>query len=80
MSGVRLRGSANFRYRLVAATLAGKALRLSDIRAEANPPGLRSSEVSFLRLLEKVSNGCAVEINETGTVLFLFRLKALLWL
>jgi len=40
MSGVRLQGSANFRYRLVCATLAGKALRLSDIRAEANPPGL----------------------------------------
>jgi len=24
-------------------------------------------EVSFLRLMEKVTNGCTVEINETGT-------------
>jgi len=30
---------------------------------------LRSFEASFLRLLEKLTNGCVVEINETGTSL-----------
>ena len=30
-------------------------------------PGLREHEASLLRLLEKVTNGTVVEINETGT-------------
>jgi RNA 3'-terminal phosphate cyclase-like protein len=38
-------------------------LRVDDTRA----PGLRDYEMSLLRLLEKVSNGTVVEINETGT-------------
>ncbi|KAL2454714.1 putative RNA 3'-terminal phosphate cyclase-like protein [Abeliophyllum distichum] len=40
-----------------------------DIRADATWPGLLSHEVSLLRLLEKVSDDCHVEINETGTKL-----------
>ena len=31
--------------------------------------GLREHEASFLRLLEKVVNGCEVRINETGTAI-----------
>jgi len=44
---------------------------ISDIRpngSEDNPqPGLRDFEASFLRLMEKITNGCEITINETGT-------------
>lgn len=66
---IKLRGAQQFRQRLLLATLAGATLRIDDIRAGDSRPGLRDYEASFLRLLEKVSNGCAVEINETGTKL-----------
>ena len=63
---LRLRGSQNFRHRLVLATVSGKAIRIDDIRAKDLNPGLRDFEASFLRLLEKLTDGCLVEINETG--------------
>lgn len=64
---LRLRGSQNFRQRIVYATLSGKALRIDAIRENSDSPGLQDYEASFLRLVEKVTNGCSVEINETGT-------------
>jgi RNA 3'-terminal phosphate cyclase-like protein len=64
---LKFSGCGNFRQRLVCATLSGKAIRISDIRVDDEKPGLRDFEASFLRLLEKLTNGCVVEINETGT-------------
>eukprot|EP00775_Hariotina_reticulata_P008347 gene8347-8531_t len=49
--------------------LHSKAIRIDDIRASDQSPGLRDYEASLLRLLEKLTNGCLVEINETGTTL-----------
>ncbi len=71
---VKLAGAQHFRQRLLLATLAGKTLRIDEIRARDSVPGLRDYEASFLRLLEKISNGCIVEINETGTMVFLFEI------
>eukprot|EP01018_Ginkgo_biloba_P032082 Gb_01471 [translate_table: standard] len=68
-STLQLRGAQHFRQRLVLSTLSGTPVRIEDIRADDTSPGLRSYEVSFLRLMEKVSDGCVVEINETGTKL-----------
>jgi len=68
-STLQLRGAQHFRQRLVLSTLSGTAVRIEDIRADDTSPGLRNYEVSFLRLMEKVSDGCVVEINETGTKL-----------
>ncbi|KAM2930152.1 hypothetical protein COP2_037210 [Malus domestica] len=65
----KLTGSQNLRQRLVLAALASTPVLIEDIRAEETWPGLRPHEVSFLRLLEKVSDDCVVEINETGTKL-----------
>ncbi|GAX85703.1 hypothetical protein CEUSTIGMA_g13117.t1 [Chlamydomonas eustigma] len=62
-------GSQCFRLRIVCATLSGKPLRIDDIRARDESPGLRDFEASFLRLIEKITNGCKIEINETGTSL-----------
>ena len=63
---LRFKGSQNFRQRLLFATLSGRPLRIDEIRADDSNPGLRDFEASFLRLLEKLTNGCVVEINETG--------------
>ncbi|KXS14428.1 18S rRNA biogenesis protein [Gonapodya prolifera JEL478] len=64
---IRFEGHAHFRQRLVLATLAQKAITVNGIRPSDDNPGLRDYEISFLRLLEKVSNGCVIEISYTGT-------------
>ncbi|PKA51524.1 putative RNA 3'-terminal phosphate cyclase-like protein [Apostasia shenzhenica] len=69
MSCMKLKGSQHLRQRLLLSTLSSKPILVEDIRAEETSPGLRSYEVSLLRLLEKISDGCTVEINETGTKL-----------
>ena len=66
---LRFKGSEHFRQRLALATLSGKPIRIDDIRADDQNPGLRDYEASLLRLFEKVTNGCVIEINETGTSL-----------
>ncbi|EKX45286.1 hypothetical protein GUITHDRAFT_87185 [Guillardia theta CCMP2712] len=64
---LNFKGCSIFRYRIIASTLTGKAIRISDIRANTESPGLRDFEASFLRMIEKLSNGCMIEINDTGT-------------
>ncbi|WPT10808.1 Putative RNA 3'-terminal phosphate cyclase-like protein [Picochlorum sp. SENEW3] len=64
---LKLDGSQHFRQRLVLSTISGKAMQIDNIRADDENPGLRDYEASLLRLFEKVTNGCKVEINETGT-------------
>ncbi|KAF7805756.1 putative RNA 3'-terminal phosphate cyclase-like protein [Senna tora] len=65
----RLKGSQSFRQRLVLATLSSTPILIEDIRTDETWPGLQKHEVSLLRLLEKISDDCVVEINETGTKL-----------
>ncbi|KAG0291509.1 rRNA-processing endoribonuclease, partial [Dissophora globulifera] len=61
---VKFEGHNYFRQRLVLATLSGKILKIDKIRSnDANP----DFEASFLRLLEKVTNGATIEISYTGT-------------
>ncbi|KAL0039835.1 hypothetical protein WJX77_009421 [Trebouxia sp. C0004] len=69
---LNFRGSQHFRQRLVCSTLSGKSICIRDIRAKDQDPGVRDYEASLLRLLEKITNGCVVEINETGTTLRYF--------
>ncbi|EHA8588118.1 putative RNA 3'-terminal phosphate cyclase-like protein [Cocos nucifera] len=66
---MRLKGSHHLRQWLVLATLSATPIVVEEIRADDSSPGLRTHEVSLLRLLEKVSDDCTVEINETGTKL-----------
>ena len=57
-------------HRLVLSTLTGKAVHISQIRPSSpTEPGLAPHEVSFLRLLEGVTNGSHIEISYTGTTL-----------
>lgn len=64
---ITFEGTRNFRLRLVLATLAGTPIRITKIRSGDLNPGLRDHEVSFLRLLEAVTNGSHIEISYTGT-------------
>lgn len=69
MAVLKFRGSQHFRQRIVCATLSGCSILIKDIRAEDQDPGIRDYEACLLRLIEKITNGCEVEIDETGTSL-----------
>jgi len=69
-SGVlKFKGARDLRARLVLATLARKPVEISRIRADDESPGLRREEASFVRLVDKLTSGSRIEINETGTTL-----------
>jgi RNA 3'-terminal phosphate cyclase-like protein len=54
-------------HRLVLSTLTGRPLHISQIRSSSTTPGLAPHEISFLRLLESITNGSAITISYTGT-------------
>ncbi|KAK9248601.1 RNA 3'-terminal phosphate cyclase/enolpyruvate transferase [Lipomyces tetrasporus] len=60
-------GHEDFRMRLILATLSGRAIKIDRIRSDDMEPGLKDYEVSFLRLLEAITNGSVIEISYTGT-------------
>ena len=67
---LKFSGSQHFRQRLVCATLSGRPIRIDGIREQDENPGIRDYEACLLRLIEKVTDGCVVEINETGVICF----------
>lgn len=68
MAPLRYEGCGMFRQRIIASALSGNVLRIDHIRNEDEiAPGLQDFEANFLRLIEKLCDGCKVEINETGT-------------
>lgn len=70
MPSLKYSGCSNFRVRLCASTLSGKSIKIHDIRSDDyETPGLQDFEASFLRLLDKMTDGSNIEINETGTTL-----------
>lgn len=63
-------GATQFRLRLITAILSHRPLLLRNIRSDdVDAPGLREYEASFLRLLDRMTNGTKIEINATGTQL-----------
>lgn len=58
------------RQRLVLAVLSGKPIKIIEIRSYHDVPGLQDFEINLIRMLDKVTNGTVVELNETGTELY----------
>lgn len=66
----RLFTHKSFTQRLVLATLTGRPVHISKIRPDSpSNPGLAPHEISFLRLLEAITNGSHIEISYTGTTI-----------
>ncbi|BGP52346.1 hypothetical protein JCM10450v2_008317 [Rhodotorula kratochvilovae] len=63
------KGAAHLRHRLVLSLLSRRPVRIDAIRADDDEPGLRPYEVSFLRLVEKLTQGSRLEISYSGTAL-----------
>lgn len=64
---VTFEGHKNFRLRIILSTLSGKPVKITKIRSNSLNPGLKDYEVSFLRLIESVTNGSHIEISYTGS-------------
>ena len=57
-------------HRLVLSTLTGRPVHISQIRSSSpTQTGLAPHEISFLRLLESITNGSSIQISYTGTTL-----------
>ncbi|KAM3556695.1 hypothetical protein MY1884_004924 [Beauveria asiatica] len=67
---LRFTGHRSFTRRLVLSTLTGRPVHISKIRSSSpTNPGLAHHEISFLRLLEAVTNGSSMQISYTGTTI-----------
>ena len=67
---LRLRTQKSLAHRLILSTLTGRAVRFEGIRPSSlTHTGLAAHEISFLRLLEAVTNGSQIVIGLTGTEL-----------
>eukprot|EP00980_Cylindrotheca_fusiformis_P004688 scaffold992_cov116-Cylindrotheca_fusiformis.AAC.23 len=61
-------GACQFRQRLVVSILSQRPVLIRNIRADdLENPGLKDYEASFLRLIDSMTNGSRMEINNTGT-------------
>ena len=65
------KGSNCLRTRLILSVLTGKACRIEEIRrnSRSKGKGLDASEKNLLDLINKVTNGCEIEISSDGTSL-----------
>ena len=59
----------NLRQIILCATLSERPVLIENFHVFEDPQGIRSYEVKFLRLIERISNGVKIDINKTGTVI-----------
>jgi len=64
-----LKGCNFFRIKIAYSILLKKPIIISNIRDNSINPGLTDYEISFLKLVEKITNGTRVEISRTGTII-----------
>jgi len=63
-------GAVQFRQRLAVSLLSNRPVLIKNIRADSiDHVGLQPHEATFLRLLDEMTNGSRIEINNTGTQL-----------
>jgi RNA 3'-terminal phosphate cyclase-like protein len=66
---VHLTGSNYFRIKIAYSLLFQRPVQISEMRSNSINPGLAEYEISFLKLIEKITNGTKIEISKTGTIL-----------
>lgn len=64
------KGSSFMRQRLLLSVLSSKPVRIVDIRANHDEPGIAEYEVNLIRLLDKITNGTVIQLDSTGTNLY----------
>ncbi|RZF44523.1 hypothetical protein LSTR_LSTR002296 [Laodelphax striatellus] len=64
---LEFKGSQYMRQRLILSVVSGKPIKITQIRAKEDNPGLTEYEANLLRLLDKLTNGTWLEVSETGT-------------
>ena len=69
MSILEFEGSNCLRQRLVLSILTGKRIRIRNIRSTDMDSGLNDSEMNLLKLVEKVTNGSDIYVDQNGTQL-----------
>ncbi|VDD75273.1 unnamed protein product [Mesocestoides corti] len=61
-------GSSAFRQKILLSVITNQAIRVKNIRSRSKNPGVTASEVDFLKLINAISNGAVVKINDTGCI------------
>ena len=69
MSVLDFEGSNCLRQRLVLSILTGKRIRIRNIRSKEMDSGLNGAEMNLLKLVEKVTNGSDIYVDQNGTQL-----------
>ena len=69
MAALSFKGSCFFRFHVTASLLSGRTITIDAIRADSETPGLNDDEASYLRLVDKLTNGTQIQINQPGTKL-----------
>ena len=69
MDELEYEGSNFLRLRLVLSVLSGRSVKINKIRWKDENPGLRESEASLIRLMDKITNGSKFQVSQTGTQL-----------
>ena len=60
MPTLKFEGCSLFRQRIVASLLSCQPMKIEKIRAKDEAPGLQDFEASFLRLIEKLTDGISL--------------------
>uniref|UniRef100_A0A0N4ZR32 RNA 3'-terminal phosphate cyclase-like protein n=1 Tax=Parastrongyloides trichosuri TaxID=131310 RepID=A0A0N4ZR32_PARTI len=61
-------GSNFLRQRLAYSLISGRGVKIIDIRYKDENPGIRDFEKKLFKLIDQITNGVKITINETGTV------------
>ena len=63
-------GSVGFRQKIVLSAISNQPIRIKNIRSRSKNPGVTAAEVDLLKLINEISNGAIIKVNDTGKRLF----------
>lgn len=66
------KGSNHMKQKLILSVISGKSIRIVNIRKQQNldgKRGLKEFEINLIRLIDKITNGTVIKLDETGTSL-----------